>query len=80
MSKTALNPKLGQKRPISAELPTTLHDGQGLNFKQSAMLLGVSLSTMRRLHQTGKLPTIRLSERRLGLRVADLKAMTNTAA
>lgn len=61
------------KKPLSADLPSILLDDQVLNFKQAAKFRGVSISTMRRLHTAGKLRVVRLSERRLGVRVADLK-------
>ncbi len=64
----------GKKSSLPAALPARLHDDQILNLKQAAAFLGVSLSTVRRLHASEKLPTIQLSERRVGARVADLKA------
>lgn len=62
------------KKPLSAELPRFLHDDQVLNFKQAAVFRGISVATLRRQHAAGKLPTVQLSERRIGLRVSDLKA------
>ncbi len=67
-----------KKAAIPDELPGTLHDDQVLNLKQTATFLGVSLSTVRRLHAAGKLPTVQISERRVGARVADLKAHSVT--
>jgi predicted DNA-binding transcriptional regulator AlpA len=57
----------------SNALPNALSHQQILTVTQTATLLGVSVPTVRRLRKTKKLPQpIRLSERRIGWRAADL--------
>jgi predicted DNA-binding transcriptional regulator AlpA len=59
----------------TATLPPGLDALRILSARQASELLGISLATLRRLYWAGKLPAaIRISERRLGWRVADLLA------
>ena len=55
------------------DLPSDLTHHRIPDSKQAALFWGVSLDHWRRLYRTGKVPIpIRLSERKLGWRVADL--------
>ena len=62
------------KTPILNSLPDDLRYERVLNFRQASELKGVSVATLRRQYKAGKLPVVRLSDRRLGLRVRDLIA------
>ena len=51
-----------------------------LSIKQTCAILGVSRSTAHRLVRDGKLTTIRLSARRVGIRESDLAAFVGVSA
>jgi predicted DNA-binding transcriptional regulator AlpA len=56
-------------------LPAIFADDRVLSAKQMAVLFGLSVATIRRLHRRGALPpAIQLSERRIGWRAGDARA------
>ena len=60
---------------MNAHIPSHLENSRILSVRQSATLLGVSVSTFRRMRRQGTLPApIRVGVRRIGWKVSDLLA------
>jgi predicted DNA-binding transcriptional regulator AlpA len=60
---------------MSAALPSHLENDRILSAEQVSTMFGISISTLRRLRRAGRFPPeVRLGERRIGWRAADLLA------
>jgi predicted DNA-binding transcriptional regulator AlpA len=60
---------------VDRHIPSHLENNRILSVRQGAMLLGVSVSTFRRLRLQGTLPApIRVGVRRIGWKASDLLA------
>ena len=64
----------------SIALPSELERFRVLSPEQAAVLLGLSEATLERMRYSGDLVALRLSERRIGYRVADLLAWLEARA
>jgi predicted DNA-binding transcriptional regulator AlpA len=62
------------------DLPEGIASRRVLNADASAAYIGVSVPTLRRLAKSGVLKAVRLSERRIGWRAADLAAFLDDRA
>ncbi len=64
----------------SAVAPVVAHDDRVISLDEAAVMAGVSPSTLKRLGRAGKLRILRLSPRRRGIRLSDLRAWLDRCA
>lgn len=66
--------------PASRVSPHHLIDDRVINMSEAALRTGCSVATLKRCHRRGELKIIKLSPRRIGVRIRDLEAFLDNRA
>ena len=66
--------------PISPRPALPISDDRVLSVVDAAIWLGCSVATIKRCHKRGELKILKLSPRRIGVRLSELKTFVDSRA